>query len=379
MRALKLFISLLILAAVYSVQAAPSLIPSPPRISAGGHVLMDFHSNQVLSSDNPNEALEPASLTKLMTAYTVFDELKRGNIALDDEVLVSEKAWRMTGSRMFIEVGKTVSVEQLLKGMIIQSGNDASVALAEFVAGSEDAFVALMNAHAEKLGLSGTHFVNSTGMPAKNHYTTATDMAKLAAALIHEFPEYYPWYSEKKYTYNNISQSNRNLLLFRDDSVDGLKTGHTESAGYCLVASAERDDMRLISVVMGTDSEKARARETQKLLNYGFRFFETHKLYDADKELKQVRIWKGEVEELPLGLAEALHVTVPRGQYQELEATLRVGTTITAPVEAGQRVGTVSIKLGDDTLAERPLIALKDVAEGGLWQSIKDSVLLLFE
>lgn len=378
-RALKHYTSLFLLLAVFSAQAAPSLVPSPPRISATGHVLMDFHSGQILSSDNVEKPLEPASLTKLMTAYAVFDELKRGNISLDDEVRVSEKAWRMKGSRMFIEVGETVSVEQLLKGMIIQSGNDASVALAEYVAGSEDAFAALMNAHAEKLGLDGTHFVNSTGMPVENHYTTAIDMAKLAAALIHEFPDYYHWYSEKQYTYNEITQSNRNLLLFRDDSVDGLKTGHTEAAGYCLVSSAKRDNMRLIAVVMGTDSEKARAQESQKLLNYGFRFYETHKLYDANQALKQARIWKGELEELPVGLAETLHVTVPRGQYNELKASMRVGKTLTAPIGSGQRLGTVSVKLGDETLAERPLVALQDVAEGGLWQTIKDSVLLLFE
>lgn len=378
-RTLKTLTTLLLLLAVYGAQAAPSLIPSPPRLSATGYVLLDFNSGQVIAADKPDQRLEPASLTKMMTAYTVFHEIKAGNISLDDKVRVSEKAWRMTGSRMFIEVGDVVTVEQLLKGMIIQSGNDASVALAEFVAGSEDAFVPLMNAHAESLGLTGTHFVNSTGLPDENHYTTPMDMARLAAALIREFPDHYSWYSVEKYTYNNITQSNRNLLLYRDKSVDGIKTGHTESAGYCLVASAKRDNMRLISVVMGTDSEKARAQESQKLLNYGFRFYETHQLYAANKVLKQMRIWKGEAEKLPLGLAEDLYVTVPRGRYKELAASMRVSKTLTAPVKAGESLGKVSVKLEDEVLAERPLVALKSVAEGGLWQQLKDSTLLLFE
>lgn len=379
MRVFKTVTTLLLLAVVYSLQAAPSLIPSPPRLAASGYVLMDYHSGQLLAADNPDETLEPASLTKMMTAYAVFHEIEAGHIRLDDKVRVSEKAWRMPGSRMFIEVGTSVSVEQLLKGMIIQSGNDASVALAEFVAGSEDAFVPLMNAHAERLGLTGTHFANSTGLPQQEHYTTPRDMARLAAALIRDFPDYYNWYSQKKYTYNNITQSNRNLLLYRDESVDGVKTGHTESAGYCLVASARRDQMRLISVVMGTRSEKARAQESQKLLNYGFRFYETHRLYEANTALKQMRIWKGEVENLPLGLADELYVTVPRGRYKELKASLSIGKTITAPVSSGETLGSVSVRLGDETIVERPLVALQDVAEGGLWQKVKDNVLLLFQ
>lgn len=378
-KAFKTVSAILLLCAAQAAAAAPSLLPSPPKLAASGYVLMDYHSGQILASENTEQRLEPASLTKMMTAYTVFHELKSGHIQLDDKVRVSEKAWRMIGSKMFIEVGKHVSVEELLKGMIIQSGNDASVALAEFVAGSEDAFVPLMNAHAERLGMKNTHFSNSTGLPADDLHSTPLDMALLAAALIREFPEYYAWYSEKKYTFNNITQSNRNLLLFRDDSVDGLKTGHTEAAGYCLVASAKRENMRLITVVMGTSSEKARAQESQKLLNYGFRFYETHQLYAADKPLKEMRIWKGEVETLPLGLAEELYVTVPRGQYSELNASMRVGKTLIAPVSAGSSLGTVSVKLGDETLAERPLVALQDVAEGGLWQKLKDSALLLLE
>ena len=379
MRALLNLTAILFLLSLTVAHAAPSLIPSPPRLAATGYILMDFQSGQILAESNADERMEPASLTKMMTAYTVFHELKAGHIRIDDKVRVSEKAWRMTGSRMFIEVGSTVSVEELLKGMIIQSGNDASVALAEFVAGSEDAFVPLMNAHAKNLGLTGTHFANSTGLPHKDHYTTPRDMARLAAVLIREFADHYSWYSEKKYTYNNITQSNRNLLLYRDESVDGVKTGHTESAGYCLVASAKRDEMRLISVVMGTNSEKARAQESQKLLNYGFRFFETHRLYAADEPLKQMRIWKGATESLPLGLSEELYVTVPRGQYKDLNASLSVDKTIVAPASKGQAFGMVNIKLGEEVLAQRPLVALQDVGEGGLWQKVTDHVMLMFQ
>ena len=379
MRALFSLLALLFSFGLAVAQAAPSLIPSPPRLAASGYVLMDFQSGQVLAESNADERMEPASLTKMMTAYTVFHELNAGHIQLDDKVRISEKAWRMTGSRMFIEVGSSVSVEELLKGMIIQSGNDASVALAEFVAGSEDAFVPLMNAHAKNLGLNGTQFANSTGLPHKDHYTTPRDMARLAAVLIREYPDHYGWYSEKKYTYNNITQSNRNLLLYRDDSVDGVKTGHTESAGYCLVASARRDDMRLISVVMGTSSEKARAQESQKLLNYGFRFFETHRLYAAGEPLKQMRIWKGALEALPLGLSEELYVTVPRGQYKDLKASLNVDKTILAPASKGQTFGSVNINLGEEVLAQRPLVALQDVAKGSLWQQVTDHIMLMFQ
>jgi D-alanyl-D-alanine carboxypeptidase (penicillin-binding protein 5/6) len=379
MRLFSQITALILLTAALAVQAGPSLIPSPPRLAASGFVLMDYYSGQILASNSPEQRLEPASLTKLMTAYVVFHEIETGHIAIDDMVKISEKAWRMPGSRMFIEVGKEISVRDLLHGMIIQSGNDASVALAEFVAGSEENFVPLMNAHAENLGLSGTHFVNATGLPDPDHYTTPIDMARLAAALIRDYPEYYKWYSIKEYTFNNITQRNRNLLLDRDESVDGLKTGHTESAGYCLVASAKRDEMRLISVVMGTNSEKARAQESQKLLNYGFRFYETHRLYAANTPLREMRIYKGESENLPLGLANDLYVTVPRGQYKLLNASLSVSKTLIAPVSAGQRLGNVSVTLGEEAIVERPLVALQQIAEGGLWQSIKDNTILLFQ
>ncbi len=379
MYSIKFLITALLLGLASVALAAPSSIPSAPKLAATGYILVDYQSGQTLADYKADQRLEPASLTKMMTAYVIFHELASGHIALDDKVLVSEKAWRMQGSRMFIEVGSEVSVEKLMKGMIIQSGNDASVALAEYVAGSEEGFVPLMNTQAERLGLNGTRFANSTGLSHPDHYSTPRDMAKLAAAIIHDFPDYYHWYSEKRYTYNNISQNNRNLLLFRDKSVDGLKTGHTEAAGYCLVASAKRKEMRLISVVMGTKSEKARASESLKLINYGFRFFETHLLYNAQQELKQMRVWKGENESLTLGLAEQLHITVPRGQYKNLSASLSVDKTIVAPVSRGQALGKVNIRLGDEVLAERPLVALQDVAKGGFVQQVKDNVLLMFE
>lgn len=379
MRTLQNITAILLLFSLPVMQAAASLVPSPPHLAASGYVLMDFQSGQVIAESNSAEQMEPASLTKLMTAYSVFYELKAGKIHLDDKVRVSEKAWRMTGSRMFIEVNTFVTVEQLLKGLIIQSGNDASVALAEYVAGSEESFVGLMNNHAAMLGLSGTHFINSTGLPAPGHLTTPRDMALLASALIARFPEYYGWYSQKKYTYNNIPQANRNLLLSRDKSVDGLKTGHTESAGYCLVASAKRDGMRLISVVMGTNSEKARAQESQKLLNYGFRFYETHTLYAANEPLKQMRIWKGSAESLPLGLAGDLHVTVPRGQYNDLKASMSVDPNIIAPVSKGQAFGKVNINLGDEVLVQRPLVALQDIEEGSLWHNALDHIMMMFQ
>lgn len=364
---------------VHGAANPPQFIPSVPEIAASGYLLMDYDSGYVLAEAKADERMEPASLTKLMTAYVVFHEIAGGRATLEDKAFVSEKAWRTPGSRMFIEVDSKVPVEQLLKGMIIQSGNDASVALAEHVAGSEEAFALLMNQYAQELGLKGTHFVNCTGLPHEDHYTTPRDMGRLAAALIREFPQYYVWYSEKEYSYNGIKQHNRNKLLWRDEHVDGIKTGHTDSAGYCLVASAKQEEMRLISVVMGTKSEDARARESQKLLDYGFRFFETHLLYKAGQPLKTARIWKGESEDLPLGLTKNLYVTVPRGQYNQLNASLTVEKEIMAPASKGQAFGNVNVSLGERTLTRQPLVSLQEVAEGSLWQRMSDGVMLLFE
>ena len=375
----QLFPALLLCFVFAALEAAPLPIPKPPATGAKAYILQDFDSQRIVAEKDSDQSIEPASITKLMSAYSVFTELKNGNITLEDQVTISEKAWRTPGSRMFIEVGKQVSVEDLLKGMIIQSGNDATVALAEYIAGSEDTFAALMNRHAEELGLTGSHFMNSTGLPDSEHYMSARDIALLASRLIREFPEYYKWYSQKEFTYNDITQYNRNKLLWRDDSVDGVKTGHTDSAGYCLVTSAKQEDMRLISVVLGTDSENARAEASQALLNYGFRFFETHKLYDSGNQLTTSRIWKGETESVSLGINKPLYATIPRGQYQSLDASMTIDNRITAPVAEGRALGMVHVKLGDAVIAEQELVALQGVNEGSFWQRIMDEALLYFE
>jgi serine-type D-Ala-D-Ala carboxypeptidase (penicillin-binding protein 5/6) len=357
-------------------QALP--LPAAPSLSATAYILQDFATGQVLVEAEADKRVEPASITKLMTAYVVFNELKRGSIRLEDEVLISEKAWRTGGSRTFVEVNTRVPVETLLQGMIIQSGNDATIALAEHVAGTEEIFVSLMNQQAQILGLASSNFVNSTGLPHEQHYMTARDIAALARALIRDFPEYYGWYSATEFTYNNITQSNRNVLLKRDPSVDGGKTGHTEAAGYCLVASAQREGMRLISVVMGTKSSDSRAREALTLLNYGFRFYDTRNLFSAGKALARARVWQGQGKELELGLAEDLPITVQRGRWQELSSTLEVQDPITAPISPGQNLGSVTVTLGDEPLVTRPLVALTEIPEGHWWQRLVDWVLLFF-
>ena len=373
--------SLCAVAAVVSVDAAAasSLVPPAPPIKARAYILMDFDSGQILAESKADEHMEPASLTKLMTSYVLYKEMRDGRIKLNDMVTISEHAWRMGGSRTFVPVGKKVSVEDLLKGMIVQSGNDATVALAEYAAGSEEVFVSLMNQEAKRLGMTGTHFVDSTGMPNAEHYTTARDMAVLTRAMIREFPDHYQLYSMRTFTFNDITQHNRNKLLWRDKSVDGVKTGHTESAGYCLVASALRDNMRLISVVLGTDSEEARAEESEKLLSYGFRFYETHRLYGANKPLSTVRIWKGESEKLPLGLMHELYITIPRGEYDKLDAQMKLEQPIIAPASKGQHYGSLNVNLEGQTVAVKPLVALKDVAEGSFFQQVVDDIKLWFE
>jgi D-alanyl-D-alanine carboxypeptidase (penicillin-binding protein 5/6) len=351
-------------------------VPAPPQIGANSYLLLDFNSGRILIEQNPDLRVEPASITKLMTAYVVFHELREGKLALDEMVAISEKAWRTGGSRMFIDPSMQVSVEDLIRGMVIQSGNDASVALAEHVAGDEGAFAGLMNHFAEQLGMTGTHFVNSTGLPDPEHYTTARDVAVLSLATIRDFPEYYPWYSEKEFTFNEIRQHNRNTLLWRDPAIDGLKTGHTESAGYCLAASAKRDGMRLISAVMGSSSESSRASETQTLLNYGFRFYETVQLYQAREELARARVWKGLTEEVPLGIDQELYVTIPRGRYGELEAQVQMQPQLTAPLEAGAVVGRITVRLDEEEIAGRDLLTLAAVEEAGFFGALWDGVQL---
>ena len=362
------------------VAQAAVLKPTPPAIEARAYILQDYDSGTVLVEVNADERVEPASLTKMMTTYVVLAQLADGKFQMDDLVPVSKKAWKMGGSKMFIEVGKQVPVEDLLKGVIIQSGNDASVALAEFVAGDEFAFADLMNQYARQLGMTNTNFVNASGLPEPDHYSTARDMANLAAALIRDFPVEYALHAVRSYTWNNIKQYNRNPLLRRDDSVDGVKTGHTESAGYCLVASAKQGDMRLVSALMGSASEDSRLTETRALLGYGFRFFETNRLYEGGAPISQVRVWQGESPQLETGIADDLYLTVPRGAFEKLDTSIALDEeTILAPVRAGQQLGVVSISLAGEAIAQRPLVALAEVPQGGLWRRMSDYVKLWFE
>jgi D-alanyl-D-alanine carboxypeptidase (penicillin-binding protein 5/6) len=333
--------------------------PAAPIIGAKSYLVIDTKTGHEIAALNPDESLAPASLTKIMTTYVVFSALKQGQITLEEEVTVSEKAWRTEGSRMFIEVDTRVTIRELLLGMIVQSGNDASVALAEHIAGSESVFAEMMNQHAATMGMHSSNFRNATGLPAEDHRTTARDLATLARAI--------------------VTQSNRNSLLWRDDSVDGLKTGHTEDAGYCLVASAIRDDMRIVSVVLGTSSTKARADGSQALINYAFRFFETRLLFKAGEEISNARIWKSANEYSRLGVLEDLYITVRRGSYDSLESTLDIPAIVVAPIAAGQPVAELSINLEGEQLLKTPLRALDDNPDGSFWQRTKDSVSLWFE
>ena len=358
--------------------AAPIIIPAAPQIGAESYLLIDAATGDVLASENARMRLPPASLTKIMTSYIIADEIEQGRITLDDRVPISVKAWRMEGSRMFIREGTEVSVADLLRGIVIQSGNDASVAMAEYIAGDEEAFAGLMTQTAKSLGMNNTNFMNATGLPDEMHYTTAEDLAILTRALINRFPEHYAIYSEKYFSYNDIRQANRNALLWRDDSVDGVKTGHTQAAGYCLVASAMENDTRLISVVMGARDERTRAAESQKLLNYGFRYYETVNLYAAGSSLKRVRVWSGLHESLEVGLDDAITLTIPRGGRDQLKAEINLQDVIEAPIERGQSLGALTLSLGDEMLVERPVVALNPVQEAGWLSSTLDDVQLMF-
>jgi len=355
------------------------LIPAPPEVGAKAYIVEDFNSGRVLAESNADQRLEPASLTKIMTAYVVFRELAAGHLKLDDMVMVSEKAWRTEGSRMFAQVGAQIPVEMLLKGMIVQSGNDASVALAEHIAGDEAVFAQMMNQNAERLGMKNTHYKNSMGLPDPEHYTTARDLVTLTRAMIDEFPEFYKWHAIKEFEFNGIKQHNRNRLLWRDPTVDGVKTGHTEGAGFCLVASSIRDGMRLISVVLGTKSDNDRANANQALLNYGYRFFETRPIYKANEKLSETRVWKGEDTQLALGLNRDFYVTFPRGQYQNLKAGIEINTMVTAPVKLGDKLGTVKVTFNDEMVGQQDLVAMKAVNEGGFFRRTIDQAQLFFK
>jgi len=378
-RILVVAFSLSAMMAMLVVEAAV-VKPSPPAIKARAYILQDYDSGTVLVEVNADQPMEPASLTKMMTVYVALAQLADGKFQMGDLVPISKKAWKMGGSKMFIEVGKQVPVEDLLKGIIIQSGNDASVALAEFVAGDESAFADLMNQYARQLGMTNSKFVNASGLPQPDHYSTARDMATVAIALIRDFPVEYAWHAVRSYTWNDITQYNRNPLLRRDDSVDGVKTGHTESAGYCLVASAKQGDMRLVSALMGSASEDSRLRETRALLGYGFRFFETNRLYEGGAPISRVRVWQGESPQLETGIADDLYLTVPRGAFEKIDTSIALDEEkILAPVRAGQQLGVVRISLDGEAIAQRPLVALAELPQGGLWRRMSDTVKLWFE
>lgn len=359
---------------------APVMIPPPPALERSkAYVLMDANSGQVLAQKNMNERLDPASLTKMMTLYIAFNALRSGQIHLDDQVLISEKAWRMDGSRMFVRVGSEVPVSELLQGIIVASGNDACVALAEHIAGNEETFAELMNQTAQKLGMKDTHYNDSTGMPDPNHYATAYNLALLARALVQDFPEYYSYFKQQWYTYNKIKQPNRNLLLWRDKSVDGIKTGHTEEAGFCLVSSAKRHGMRLISVLMGDTSESNRANDSEALLTYGFRFFETHLVFKANTPITTARVWYGRDKTLALGVASDFYVTTHAKQFKELKGVLNVDKHIKAPIKKGQAAGSINAMINGQNLTSAPLVALEDDPEGGFISMSVDKLMGLFK
>ncbi len=369
----------LLVVALFTVQVqAAALIPSTPSIAARSYLVLDADTGQILAAKDAEKRYPPASLTKMMTAYILEYELDKGNVSKNDLVLISEKAWRTQGSRMFIREGTQVKLGDLMKGIIIQSGNDASVAVAEHIAGSESAFSDLMNQHARLLGMDNSHFRNATGLPSDDHYSSAHDLATLAKAIITRFPEHYGIYSEKYFTYNKIRQPNRNKLLWRDKTVDGLKTGFTNAAGYCLVASAKRDGMRLISVVMGTKDENARAQESQKLLAYGFRYFRTHKLYAANEALNTAKVWGATRDQVALGLETPLTVTIPRGQADKLQASMDIDKVIEGPIRKGQIYGKARVMLGGKLVAEQSLVALEDIPQAGVMKRIWHSIMMFF-
>jgi len=350
-------------------------IPDSPPIAAKAYVLMDHNSGKILAGENENERRSPASLTKIMTSYVIFKRLKEDFISLDDEVKISEKAWKTGGSRSFIEVGKMIKLEDLLMGMIIQSGNDALVALAEHVDGSEGTFVLFMNDYAQEIGMTNSRFENASGLPHKDQYTTAKDMALLSSTIIKEFPDFYEWYGQKEFTYNNIKQINRNKLLFTDSTVDGLKTGWTEKAGYCLATSANRVDMRLLSVVLGSASPTIRTAETEKLLDYGFRFFETQSVNDISH---QVPVYKSKIGNIKVGVADSSYLTLPRNQFKYTTQTINLTGDLIAPINQGDQVGTLAISFNDEDIATLPLIALENAEEAGFVSKMIDTVKLMF-
>jgi len=374
-----LYLLLVLLLTPFVVQAQGPTPVAPPRIAAKAYVLMDFNSRQFLVQQNSSQRIEPASLTKLMTAYLTFAALKQKTLKPDQVIPVSTRAWKSQGSRMFIEPSRPVTVDELLRGMIVQSGNDACVALAEAIAGTEEGFAQMMNREAQRLGMKNTNFVNSTGLPHPQHYTTAYDLSLLATAILTDFPEYYPLYSIKEYRYNNITQSNRNRLLWVDPTVDGMKTGYTENAGYCLITSARRGSRRFLAIVAGAASESARATESQKLLNFGFQSYDTVKLYDRNQPVSSVRVWKGGSDEVNAGFPYDLYVSVPKGAGDKLKGTVETQQPLVAPIAGGQRLGVLRVQLDGKPYGEYPVVALQEVPLAGVLGRGWDSIRLLFK
>jgi D-alanyl-D-alanine carboxypeptidase (penicillin-binding protein 5/6) len=369
---------LLALASSLHAQQAPPPVPPAPAVAAKAYLLLDFNSGTRLAGQEPEMRVEPASLTKLMTAYLTFTALKQGKIRPHQQVPVSVKAWRAIGSRMFIEPRKPVTVNELINGMIVQSGNDASIALAEVIAGDEDAFAQWMNREAQRLGLKNTHFVNATGLPNPDHYSTPEDLALLATAIIRDFPQYYPLYSQKEYTYNKIKQANRNRLLWTDPTVDGMKTGYTEKAGYCLITSAKRGEHRLVSVVVGAASEAGRATESRKLLNYGFQFYDSFRIHAKQEPVATLKVFKGAADTVKAGFLTDFYVTLPKGQRSKLTAAVESLQPLLAPINVGQQVGTMKVMLDGKPYRELPVVALENVPLAGIMGRSWDSLRLLF-
>lgn len=356
----------------------PLITPTAPTLNAKSYILIDVNSGKIIAEKNSDEKLPPASLTKMMTLYVISSALRNEQIHLADPVRISQEAWKIGGSRMFVKEGQQVTVEDLLKGIIVDSGNDACVAMAEHLGGSEGGFTEIMNQQAKNLGLTNSHFTDSTGLPDKEHYTSAKDLAILGRALVEEFPQYYHWYKQKWFSFNGIRQPNRNRLLWRDSQVDGLKTGHTNDAGFCLVSSAKHDNMRLLAVVMGSPSETARADDSERLLNYGFRFFETHELYKAGTTITELPLYKGQTDKITVGLKEAQFITIPSGQYQRLTINTKVPKYLQAPFEKGDKVGELVIQFDNNVIANQPLYALQSAPKGGMFIRMKDSIRLTF-
>jgi serine-type D-Ala-D-Ala carboxypeptidase (penicillin-binding protein 5/6) len=380
LRSLLACVSLTVFAAVqcFAETPAPTTIPTAPQVDARAYIVVDYRTDKILASKDAVARMEPASLTKLMTAYIVFQQLAAGKLKLDEQVTVSEHAWRSEGSRTFIELGKPVSVQDLILGMIVQSGNDATIALAERIAGTEETFAQLMNANAKRLGMVGSHFENSSGLPSPQHYTTARDLSLLANAIIREYPQDYKWFSVREFEHNGIKQQNRNGLLEKDSTVDGLKTGHTDSAGFCLVTSALRDGMRLVSVVMGSASMKARENASAALLNYGFTFYDTKLLVKGGAVLATARVWKGQSASVDLGIKDDLYITLPRGEADSVKSATDVQPRLIAPLALDATVGSLRVFAGNQTLATLPLHPLKDIAGGGWWRRLIDTIRLWF-